>query len=58
MKYRVVGCTSADKYDICEENDSFAARHAIVDEIKKKGYSFLGLSHQEEPYCVPVLNDG
>lgn len=57
MKYRVVGWTEYDD-DIGEVNTFWAARNAIIDDIKAHGYLFSGWAHQESLLCAPVLNDG
>ena len=57
MKLRVVGWVSYyDDYP--EKKAGWAARNAIIDDIKKNGYLFSGKSHQEDDNCIPVLNDG
>ena len=56
MKLRVVGWTHYDD-DLASE-DSWAARMATVDDIKKHGYAFSGWSHQECQCCAPVFNNG
>lgn len=56
MKLRVVGWTYYD--DDLLHDDSWAARMAVVDDIKKHGYEFSGWSHQECMCCAPVLNNG
>lgn len=58
MKYKVVGWTFSDNYDIENAPLSFAARHAIVDAIRENNYLFSGFDHQEAWYGCPVLNDG
>ena len=58
MKYKVIGWTFSENYDIENAPLTFAARHAIVDEIIKNGYLFSGYDHQEAWYGCPVLNDG
>ena len=57
MKFRVVGWTYYDN-DLPQGEISWAARNAVVDDIKKHGYSFSGWAHQEGAGCTPVLNDG
>ena len=57
MKLRVIGWTYYDD-DLPQGENCWAARNAIVDEIKKHGYLFSGASHQEGYYCAPVCNDG
>ena len=57
MKLRVVGWAYYDD-DLPQGDTGWAARHAVVDEIKKHGYLFSGWAHQEGLYCAPVLNDG
>ena len=57
MKLRVVGWTYYDD-DWPQGIRGWSARHAIIDEIKEKGYFFSGWSHQEGYNCAPVLNDG
>ena len=58
MKYKVIGWTFSDNHNIEDAPLSFAARHAIVDEIKAHGYLFSGEDHQDALYGCPVLNDG
>lgn len=58
MKYKVIGWTFSDNHNIEDAPFSFAARHAIVDEIKAHGYLFSGEDHQDALYGCPVLNDG
>ncbi len=58
MKYKVIGWTFQENYDLENAPLTFASRHAIVDEIKKHGYLFSGYEHQEAFYGCPVLNDG
>lgn len=57
MKLRVVGWVYYDE-DIPQGEKTWAARSAIVDDIKKNGYMFSGMAHQECLDCAPVLNDG
>lgn len=57
MKLRVIGWTYYDD-DLPQGENGWAARNAVVDEIKKRGYIFSGWSHQEALCCVPVCNDG
>ena len=57
MKLRVVGWTWYDD-DIEEGKQCWAARNAIVDDIKAHGYEFSGWAHQECERCAPILNDG
>lgn len=57
MKLRVVGWTYYDD-DWMPGTLGWAARHAIIDEIKEKGYLFSGWAHQEGDNCAPILNDG
>ena len=57
MKLRVVGWTYYDD-DWQPGTHGWAARYAIIDEIKKNGYLFSGMSHQKGDNCAPVLNDG
>jgi len=57
MKYEVIGWTDFES-DLPELDGSRGADNAIVDYIKKTGYAFTGTSHQCQPLCVPVLNDG
>lgn len=57
MKLRVVGWAYYD--DDMEQGDiGWAARNAIIDDIKAHGYLFSGWAHQECDCCAPVLNDG
>lgn len=57
MKLRVVGWTYYDA-DLPQGEIGWAARNAVVDDIKKHGYLFSGWAHQEGYGCTPVLNDG
>ena len=57
MKLRVVGWVAP--YATTEEGTvSWAARNAIIDELRKHGYIFSGPSHNDESGCTPVLNNG
>lgn len=61
MKYKVIGWTNYEDYDIPFKDDTigFAERNAIIDEIRKHKYLFTGWHHQEHwGNCVPILNDG
>ena len=63
MKYEVIGWTSFNnrRYDDFEEkdyNDDCVARLAIIEDIRKNGYSFGGDAHQYIKGCAPVLNNG
>lgn len=58
MKYKVIGWTFSDNYDIENVPLTFAARHAIVDAIRENNYLFSGFDHQEAWYGCAVLNDG
>lgn len=55
MKYKVIGWTFSDNYDIESVPLTFAARHAIVDDIRENNYLFSGLDHQESCMVVPFL---
>ena len=57
MKWKVVGWTSYSD-SLKQGNASWAAYHAIVDDVKNNGYLFSGWAHQEGYLCAPVLNDG
>ena len=57
MKLRVVGWVYYDE-DFEQGTRGWAARYAIIDEIKKHGYMFSGWAHQEGYGCAPVMNDG
>ena len=57
MKYKVIGWTNYDD-DMAEGEASDACINAIVDCIKENNYCFSGWDHQENLYCVPILNDG
>ncbi len=59
MKFKVIGWCDFDDTEIpatreCERS----AYHAIIDEVKEKGYCFSGYAHQEMRNGVPVMNDG
>lgn len=58
MKLRVVGWTDYDYHEFKEGAVTWAARMALVDDIKKNGYLFSGWDHQECGCCAPVFNDG
>ena len=58
MKYKVIGWTYFDGDEFPDGDITFAVRHAIVDDIRKRGYLFSGYDHQEMLCCCPVLNDG
>ena len=61
MKYKVIGWTSYENYDIpfYDKTIGFAERNAIIDEVIKHKYLFSGWHHQESwDNCVPILNDG
>ncbi len=58
MKLKVVGWTYYDDSRFPEEEVSFAAHAAIVEEIRANGYRFSGEEHQERDNCTPVLSDG
>ncbi len=61
MKYKVIGWTYYENEEIpyAQTSLTYAQRHAIVDEIKKRRYLFSGWHHQESwENAVPILNDG
>lgn len=57
MKLRVIGWTDYDE-ERAEGDNGWAARNAIIDDIRQNGYEFSGWAHQEGANCAPVLNDG
>ena len=59
-KIRVIGWTTADDNSYLETHCStIEIYHAIVDEIREKGYSFGWLSHQSKNSpCTPIINNG
>ena len=58
MKIKVIGWTYYDD-DTYEEGDvTYAAYHAIVDDVKENKYTFTGWDHQESSDCAPILSDG
>lgn len=57
MKLKVIGWTYPND-SLIEGNNDWAARNAIIDDIRKNGYIFSGWAHQECDGCTPVLNDG
>ena len=57
MKLRVIGWADYDD-DLPEGDNGWAARNAIIDEIRAHGYEFSGWHHQEGAAATPVLNDG
>ncbi len=58
MKLRVVDWVDYDDDDYPEGKIGWAARNAVIDEIRAHGYNFSGWAHQEGYRCAPVLNDG
>lgn len=63
MKYEVIGWTSYEsteypEIDECDEEKYYAARLAVVEEVKKNGFAFGGDAHQYRDGCAPVLNSG
>ena len=58
MRYRIVGWTYYDDFEIETLDASYAATNVVMDEIKKKGYCFSGWAHQELANGAPVFNDG
>ncbi len=57
MKLRVVGWVCYDD-NFPEGDNGWAARNAIIDDIRKNKYDFTGWHHQEGYNCTPLLNDG
>ena len=57
MKLKVAGWIYYDE-DWPQGTCGWAARYAIIDEIKKHGYLFSGWAHQHGDCCAPILNDG
>ncbi len=57
MKLRVVDWVDYDD-DYPDSDLGWAARNAVIDEIRAHGYSFSGWAHQEGYRCTPLLNDG
>ena len=57
MTLKVVGWVYYNK-DFEQGRLGWAARHAIIDDIKEHGYLFSGWAHQEGYGCAPILNDG
>ena len=63
IKYEVVGWTSflnKNYYDFegKDYKDVYAARLAIIENIRKNGYAFGGDAHQYAKGCCPILNNG
>lgn len=58
MKLRVVDWVDYDDDYPDGDIGSWAARNAIIDDIRAHGYLFSGWAHQEGAYCTPLLNDG
>ncbi len=58
MKLKVIGYADYDDYHFRKETMSFAAKAAIVDDLKEHGYDYSGYNHQEWSLGCPVLNDG
>ena len=57
MKLRVVAWLTP--YCGAESGEfTWAARNAIIDEIRKHGYEFSGMTHGERYGTVPILNNG
>ena len=57
MKLKVIGWTYYGT-QLPQGKLGWAARNAIIDDIKEHGYLFSGWAHQEGNFCAPVLNDG
>lgn len=57
MKLKVVAWVDYSDDFPCGDN-GWAARNAIIDDIRANDYYFLGYHHVEYSYCTPVLNDG
>lgn len=58
MKYKVIGWTWYDNEQIDTMDYSRSAEEAVIEDIRVNGYVFSGMHHQEDPRCVPVLNNG
>ena len=62
MKYQVIGWTNYDnrKYPAFNGRieEYVAARNAIIDELREKGFRFSGDYHQYGDSGCPILNDG
>lgn len=63
IKYEVIGWTSFRNkhyysFEGKDYKDACAARLAIIEDIRKNGYSFGGDAHQYIKGCAPVLNNG
>ncbi|MBO4251380.1 MAG: hypothetical protein J5911_01815 [Clostridia bacterium] len=63
MKYKVIGWTSFRNWryeSFCprDYDEDCAARLAVIEDIRKNGYSFGGDGHQYVKGCAPVLNNG
>ncbi len=55
MKYKVIGWTFSDNYEIENASLTFAARHAIIDEIKEKNFCFQASTIKKRGMAVPFL---
>ena len=58
MKYRIVGWTHYEDFETEAAEPSYAATNVVIEEIKRKRYSFSGWAHQEMLRGAPVFNDG
>ncbi len=58
MKLKVVGWTYDCDMRFGDVDCDYAARAAIIADIREHGYLFTGEQHQEESLGVPVMNDG
>ncbi len=58
MKYKVIGWTEYDNFEVQAAPCSESALQAIIADIKQNGYVFTGYDHQESMNGAPVLNDG
>jgi hypothetical protein len=58
MKLRIVGWTHYEDFEVETAEPSYAATNVVIEEIKKKRYSFSGWAHQEMMRGAPVFNDG
>ena len=56
--YKVIGWKDWGGNDYPVNKGSVAADLAVIECIRKNGYAFGGVSHQNREGCWPVLNDG
>ncbi len=58
MALKVLGWDSYDSHDYPAGEYSEEVRSIVLMDVKRNGYLFTGLDHQESINCAPVLTDG